>query len=117
MLRKHILPKKYLRALLFLGVIISLIDLQMAVFAQTGTVSWSSPENLSNSGGATTPNLVVDTGGSIHVIWEDEFDGSIYSRYDGQQWSEPLAVTFPFQGCATDVGAGARRADPCILAQ
>ena len=89
---------KYLKKLLLLEVIIALIVLQTAVHAQTGSETWTTPINLSSSGGATAPNMVVDANGMIHAVWVDEYDGSIYSQYDGQQWIDPLAVIFPFQG-------------------
>ena len=39
--------------------------------------SWSDPQNLSNTGFADIPNLVIDSDGVYHVIWQDEFAGIV----------------------------------------
>ena len=64
--------------------------------AQGTDDSWSQPVNLSRSGAATNPVMVVDSDGIVHVIWEDQFDGWEYSRFEGNQWSTPTLVTLPF---------------------
>lgn len=57
---------------------------------------WSHPINLSSSGGANTPIHFIDDNGFTHVIWEDFYEGMKYSFYDGEQWSAPTQVGFPF---------------------
>jgi hypothetical protein len=58
---------------------------------------WSAPVNLSNSGAASNPLLVVDGGGVLHALWADEFDGYKYSSStDGLSWTPPITVDFPF---------------------
>jgi hypothetical protein len=57
---------------------------------------WTDPLNLSRSGGATNPQVVVDSQGLVHVIWEDEFSGWVYNRFDGQTWSGAAVINFPF---------------------
>lgn len=59
--------------------------------------NWSDPVNLSNSGSASDPLLVVDGRGVLHVLWVDEFDGYKYSASaDGLTWSAPKIVRYPF---------------------
>lgn len=62
---------------------------------QTGPSQWSQPLNLSRSGAASKPVLVVDASGVFHLIWKDEFAGVLYSTGDGTQWSEPAQVVLP----------------------
>lgn len=66
-------------------------------FAQTEQ-GWSEPVNLSMSGAATNPVMVIDSRGTIHTIWMDDIDaGYKYSNSpDGVTWSKPLSVKFPF---------------------
>jgi len=60
--------------------------------------TWSDPFNLSGSGSSTTPSIVIDREGLIHVIWIDEFDGYKYAQStDGVAWSSPITVNFPFK--------------------
>jgi len=59
---------------------------------------WSTPVNLSSSGLATNPNMVVDVNGAIHVIWVDKISGYKYSgSNDGVTWTPPKEVEFPFE--------------------
>lgn len=59
---------------------------------------WSVPVNLSISGAATNPVMVIDSRETIHAIWMDDVDaGYKYSSSpDGTTWSQPLSVKFPF---------------------
>jgi len=64
--------------------------------AQSSQV-WSDPVNLSNSGASLDPIMVVDTRGTIHVIWVDRFDGYKYvESADGIKWTSPITVVYPF---------------------
>jgi hypothetical protein len=54
------------------------------------------PVNLSRSGAATEPVILQEGDGTLHVIWQDRFAGFVYSNGQGANWSEPIAVTFPF---------------------
>jgi hypothetical protein len=64
--------------------------------AQSGEEEWSSPVNLSNSGSASEPSLLIDSDGIFHVIWKDRFAGYVHTNGDGSQWSGPVPVRFPF---------------------
>lgn len=58
---------------------------------------WSAPVNLSGSGVASTPHLVVDAQGNEFVLWREEgVDGMVYARSDGREWSSPQVAEFPF---------------------
>ncbi len=65
---------------------------------------WATPVNLSNSGGASDPVIVVDKDAVVHVVWADRYAGSVYSRgvftdtlsAPGGVWSAPAAIEFPF---------------------
>jgi len=51
-----------------------------------------------NSGRSEDPHLVVDSQGTVHVVWRDDTDGEgilyAYKPRDGQ-WTEPLRLTSP----------------------
>lgn len=59
---------------------------------------WSEPVNLSLSGIAANPVVVIDRENVFHAIWVDEVDGYKYSRsLDGIDWIPPRTVQFPFE--------------------
>jgi hypothetical protein len=68
-------------------------------FAQADP-GWSKPVNLSLSGTATAPVLVIDSSNVLHAIWVDEANkvyGYRYSRsVDGVTWSQPRKADYPF---------------------
>ncbi|GAB4579933.1 MAG: hypothetical protein Fur0022_26720 [Anaerolineales bacterium] len=65
-------------------------------FSQSAEV-WSPPINLSQSGSAGTPVVVSVPEGPLIVLWQDDFDGAVYSSFVEGQWSEPKAIEFPFE--------------------
>jgi hypothetical protein len=81
-----------------LGIIFILILLLggfvFQVQAQTGNL-WTDPENLSNSGSASNPVFVIDSDGSFHIVWMDEYSGLIYVSGDGSEWSVPIPIELP----------------------
>lgn len=58
---------------------------------------WSDPVNLSESGAANEPLMVIDSEGVFHVIWRDEFNGLVYVSGGGAEWSIPTSVNLPFE--------------------
>ena len=66
------------------------------VTAQSLDDPWDPPINLSQSGSTTNPVMVIDSNGIVHVIWEDEFSGWVYTQSIGEQWGTPVAVNLPF---------------------
>ncbi len=74
--------------LLMIGII------PLTVKAQS-QLNWSDPTNLSQSGSATNPVMVVDADGAFHAIWLDEFAGLVHSSGDGMEWSLPAPLITP----------------------
>lgn len=59
--------------------------------------SWTTPVNLSNSGLTSLPSIVSDQNGTVHVVWQDETLGTMYSQLKDGQWSPAAAVKSPFE--------------------
>jgi hypothetical protein len=58
---------------------------------------WTQPVNLSHSGSASNPQLIIDATGRFHAIWLDAYNGYMDSdSSDGKVWSKPVPVSFPF---------------------
>jgi predicted neuraminidase len=64
--------------------------------AQITNDPWAEPVNLSHSGAATDPTMVVDAQGTFHIIWLDRFNGPTYTEGDGENWEPPVLVRLPF---------------------
>ena len=65
--------------------------------AQDTDKPWSEPRNLSLSGAATEPQLVISDDGAIHVIWKDTVAESfVYMVGDLGSWSDPIFIEVPF---------------------
>lgn len=64
--------------------------------AQSDTTLWSDPINLSQSGAASDPLVVVDAEGTVHVIWTDEFSGWKYTNLVAGEWNLPATISPPF---------------------
>ena len=76
-----------------IGILFSFVSTSHAQSVQ----EWSEPINLSLSGAASKPAVVVDSNGVVHVIWVDQFDGFKYVKStDGLTWTVPESVNFPF---------------------
>ncbi|HET7010136.1 MAG TPA: hypothetical protein VFI11_05125 [Anaerolineales bacterium] len=67
---------------------------------------WAVPVNLSRSGTATRPLLLIDPSGVRHVIWEDLVADSAYSRGEGDEWAAPLTLETPIQGATAVLLSG-----------
>ena len=78
-----------------LVLILALLWVDSAGLAQTDDV-WSPPINLSQSGSANDPIMIVDSEGIYHILWFDEFAEFVYVNGDGADWSSPEVVTLPF---------------------
>jgi hypothetical protein len=57
--------------------------------AQSTDDPWAAPLNLSHSGVAVNPAIVTDSEGVVHVVWQDDLENFVYTRFDGSQWSTP----------------------------
>ena len=77
--------------------------------AQSGSLTWSRPENLSNTlTSSDSPAIVADGLGYVHVFWSEEVGGRtirpqdmpsqgntiFYTRWDGVSWTPPIDVLF-----------------------
>ncbi len=88
--------RRSLVALLLLFAIVFLAIQPQPVSAQASTQGWAPPVNVSRTGGATDPAIVVDSKGVKHAIWVDIYNGFMVSEDSGNGWTEPKAVKFPF---------------------
>ena len=93
---------KSAKGILIIAVLVGLASVLAAPAAaqspvsQTGDGAWAAPVNLSRSGAASEPAAVVDSDGRYHVVWQDAFDGFVYTSGDGEEWSNPSPLEFPF---------------------
>lgn len=78
--------------------------------AQSSSVDWSRPVNLSNTPqNSAHPAIIADGYGYVHVFWSEEVDGRpmrsqdtvsntgntiLYRRWDGASWSQTVDVLF-----------------------
>lgn len=87
------------RNIYFILGIALLLTIAICIVASTvqaqSTNSWSDPVNLSQSGSASDPVVMVDSDGLIHVLWWDEFAGLVYAFGEGTEWSIPTSVVLP----------------------
>jgi len=81
---------------LFLVALIFLIESTDFAFAQLGEGEWGEPLNVSRSGATDKPQIVVDSQGVVHLLWQDTIEGYYYSSGDGETWSQPRLVDLPF---------------------
>lgn len=59
--------------------------------------SWSIPDNLSQSGAAANPQLVANSTGVMHVLWQEAgINRFLYVRDSGLGWSQPTEIEVPF---------------------
>ncbi|NUM44778.1 MAG: hypothetical protein HUU38_08715 [Anaerolineales bacterium] len=65
--------------------------------AQSPEQVWSPPINISLSGSAVSPVMVVVPDGPTFVVWQDEFDGIVFASRTEGAWSSPKAIDFPFE--------------------
>jgi hypothetical protein len=88
----------FLSMLMLFGLLLGSVPSGSAQTAQ----EWSEPVNLSMSGAASNPFMVVDSNGVVHVIWLDQFDGFKYvqSADNGATWTTPVTVKYPFSADA-----------------
>jgi len=94
-------PQKNTRARYgwFIPVLLTLVLLTASFIsagAQSANNDWEPPVNLSRSGGAFNPSIVIDNNGVSHMIWADAFAGFMYSVLGEEGWSPPKPVIFPF---------------------
>src|SRR5437773_12052592 len=79
--------------LLFVSALFIMFITPALALAQSTGDPWDKPLNLSHSGDATNPDIVADSGGVVHVVWQDDFANFVYTRFDGDQWSAPVTTS------------------------
>ena len=75
--------------LLFAGALCLASTTPSRALAQTTDDPWSVPLNLSHSGVAINPAIVIDSEAIVHAVWQDEIANFVYTRLDGDQWRAP----------------------------
>lgn len=90
--------KFYLNALLTFIFVASAFLVSAPTGLAQDDYDWSEPVNLSLSGASSNPVMVIDSIGTIHVIWLDMISELYKYSYsvDGKVWSQPQFVKFPF---------------------
>ena len=81
----------------YFGVRILAIALVFGVISQVSAQDteepWTEPVNLSLSGTAAGPRLVVEANDSVFVIWKDIAANTfVHSREEGNGWSQPVVT-------------------------
>jgi hypothetical protein len=75
--------------------------------AQSSAITWSKPENLSNTPqSSASPVIIADDYGNVHVFWSEDVSGSTrpvlagsgdsiyYTRWDGTSWTQPVDILY-----------------------
>ncbi len=75
--------------------------------AQSSGITWSAPENLSNTPqSSSSPAIIADDYGNVHVFWSEDVSGSAhpllagsgdsiyYTRWDGTSWTPPVDILY-----------------------
>jgi hypothetical protein len=71
-----------MRRSLFVALCISILAIwavSVQTLAQSDGSEWATPVNLSDSGAASSPVIVVGPDGTLRILWWDEFDGLVGS--------------------------------------
>jgi hypothetical protein len=89
------------------GLLLCLAAPPSGAAAQSSVITWSPPENLSNTPqSSSSPAIIADDYGNVHVFWSEDMSGSVhpilagsgdtiyYTRWDGQSWSKPVDILF-----------------------
>lgn len=80
--------------------------------------TWSTPINLSQSGVAFDPAMVVDASGTAHVLWQEAGIASLlHSQLTDTGWSDVSPVEFPFGTRTYYPALGADEAVPLFTPQ
>jgi len=65
--------------------------------AQEDNDPWAAPVNLSLSGAATDPRIVIDSTGGFHVLWREDAANSFYYTHNvNGEWTKAVPVEVPF---------------------
>lgn len=67
----------------------------LLTYAQESSGPWTVPVNISKSGAASQPAIVVAPNGKLHALWWDTYEGEQYAQttsVTGTTWSRPIAA-------------------------
>ncbi|MFN2235254.1 MAG: hypothetical protein ACK2U1_13590, partial [Anaerolineales bacterium] len=65
--------------------------------AQADNEPWTAPVNLSLSGAAIDPRIVIDSTGGLHVLWREDAANSFYYTHQvNGEWAKAIPVEGPF---------------------
>lgn len=96
---KYLIHK--MRMVIYVALLIIFISLGFSLRVKKiqaqSAANWSDPINLSQSGSASEPAIVVNSSSSFHVVWIDEFDGNKYVSGNALEWSQPVVADLPFK--------------------
>jgi hypothetical protein len=70
--------------------------LERWAMAQSQTALWSTPVNISNSGGASQPAITAAPDGTLYALWWDSAEGEQFAQTTtagGLGWTEPISVS------------------------
>ena len=94
-MRDH-LPKTVLRLSGLILLALLVLNGFRQTFAQTADTLWRPPLNVSQSGTASAPFMVLDAAGTAHLFWQDSLDGFLYTPYRDGEPGIPQPVALPF---------------------
>jgi hypothetical protein len=89
----------WLLRLLFTNALFIAFIIPSLALAQSTDNPWTDPLNLSHSGVTINPDVVVDSDGVVHGVWQDDLANYLYSQFDGNQWNtlEPIELNRLFR--------------------
>ena len=91
-----------IRTIFILSTTLTILALILGAFVQSTTAQepidspWSVPVNVSRSGAATNPRMLIFPDERIHLVWEDENRGLVQAFYLDEQWNPPVLFEPPF---------------------
>ena len=87
--------------------ILCLVAQSSRAAAQSSVITWSAPENLSNTPqSSSSPAIIADDYGNVHAFWSEDVSGSVrpilagsgdtiyYTRWEGQSWTKPVDILY-----------------------
>ncbi len=82
--------------MLTVGLLAGILGIHQLAAAQSGVNLWTTPVNISKSGGASQPAIAVAPDGRLHALWWDSINGEEYAQTTtatGLDWTAPMTVT------------------------
>jgi hypothetical protein len=91
------------RSRLLFALLFGILSIPATSYAQQAGLEWEEPINISNSGGAVSPQIVVVGEQEYLVVWEEAIERGEAPRAgialaSPEGWSESRLITMPFAG-------------------